>query len=215
MPDQELDHHPVIQDYHRFVADKSLLGVVTDSDEATGIDRRFLPFPDLKRYFDDDGEEDRLLDILNKVLPSAGPPSVASSTVRRDYLKVFAILLRIGQGRFIKLFVIYPGLSDTNLPFVQCPPDFPTSPDFFNEFFEQQWMFCSPEVEYRRMTVLPLRTILPIIEKEKIGAGGDGIVYRIVVHPAYNKLRANSTSLVILLIQARDLRVHPADLKPS
>jgi hypothetical protein len=148
----------------------------------------------LERYFSD--EEDRLLNLLNRVLPSRGPPLVAPSTVRGKYVRVFAILLRIGKGRFIDYFVRHLGLSDNHLPFLQRPPDFPTSPDFFNEFYERQWMFCPQTLEYSRSVIFPPRMVLPILAKEKIGAGGDAIVHKIVVHSAYNKLRA--TSLVIL-----------------
>lgn len=192
---EDPDHFLELQHFHHFVATRCQQGI--GSTEDIDIGSRFLPTSDLETYFDDDGEKDRLRDILNRVLPSPGPPLVDPSAIQSEYLKVFAILLCIGKGRFIVSFVVHPGLSDSHLPFRQRPPDFPTSPDFFDVFFKKQWMFCAPDLQYASYKTLAAGTILPITSRELIGTGGDADVYKIVTHPSYNKLHVNSETPLV------------------
>jgi hypothetical protein len=52
-------------------------------------------------------------------------------------------------------------------------------------------MFCAPDLQYARYKILAPGTILPITSRVPIGNGGDADVYKIMMHPSYNKLHTN------------------------
>lgn len=108
------------------------------------------------------------------------------------YLRVFTILTLIGKGAYIEHFAEHDNLSDTHLPFLSKPAHFPTDPadkTFWDSFFEKQFVFCAHHFYYyENYKQLEELCILPIISKELLAQGGSAAIYKIKLHPFYNKL---------------------------
>lgn len=186
---QQPNHEPALQKFFRFVEEKREPGISGTENEITD----FCPESDLKEYFSD---HDRLEELLRCVLPSTGPVPVQRKPIKTQYTKVFAILLHINRGNFIKHFVIHNSLSDEKLPFDTRPENFPPNLEdidtsFFQDFYERQWMFCAPTLSYERFKDWQARTILPIISKESLGTGGSSETYKIELQSTYNRLEVN------------------------
>ena len=128
-------------------------------------------------------------DLLDAVLDSNQRPAVDPDYVREHYLQSFAILLCIGQGRFIHHFIKYNSLRDQKLPYHTKPDNFPfTTPDIFEDFKRGQWQFCASKLEYKMDSCFKEEEILPITYKDQIGEGGSAIIYKIVIEGDYNSL---------------------------
>ena len=186
---QQPNHEEALRKFFRFVKEKHTPGISGTENETA----YFCPESDLKDYFSD---HDHLEGILRCVLPSTGPVPVQLNPIKMQYTKVFAILLFINRGSFIKYFVRHNSLSDEKLPFDARPENFPSDLEnidthFFQDFYKHQWMFCAPTLSYERCKDWQARTILPIVSKELLGAGGSSETYRIELHPSYNRLEAN------------------------
>ena len=178
------DYHPVIQDFISWVRKNQ----ITEASANPESKRSFIPYPALDDYF---GRPGRMRKLLEVVLPDKDI-SFLKYKVQESYLAIFCILILSGKGRFIHWFVCHSNLSDRHLPFEVCPPHFPvdtSDPNFFESFYQHQWQFCAPEITYNEDLRFEAKEwILPIIEKEEIGGGGSAIIYRIILHEAYNKL---------------------------
>ncbi|XTI93229.1 kinase-like protein [Cenococcum geophilum] len=189
MASSQADNDAHVQEFRRFVQQQSQQGTLGATTGTNTADSRFLPDKALDEYFKDDA---CLLSLLKAVIPFDGHRPVRLCTLRRRFIKIFAILLCIGHGNFIKLFVEDDDLSDKKLPFTNRPTTFPSAgasdEQFFISFSNQQWMFCAPTLTYEPYSYWPARRILPIIDKQEIGDGGSAKTYKIKVHPDYNRL---------------------------
>ncbi|OCL14632.1 kinase-like protein [Glonium stellatum] len=194
MSSSQADNNSHVQDFRRFVQQQSQQGTLGATAKTDTANSRFLPEKVLYEYFDDL----HLLNLLKAVVPFDGHPPVQPRTIRERFAKVFAILLCIGYGNFIKLFAQDDDLSDKKLPFTNCPTAFPrvgvSDEQFFTPFYNQQWMFCVPPLTYEPRSRWPARRILPIIKKRQIGDGGSAKTYKIEVHPDYNQLSPKNAS---------------------
>lgn len=191
MTEPQPDDHPHIQDLLTWADKVRQLGI----GDGANIDRPFIPDPDVEAYFEDIRSIRKLVAAL---FPNGAAPHVDPERIRKKYAKVFLILLLTGNGQFIGLFLREDSLCDRYLPFRSRPARFPQSTadtDFFKYFYHQQWEFCAPIFQYGIDLQFDEKDlILPIISKEKIGGGGSAIVYKIKLHPAYDKLGRESPS---------------------
>lgn len=186
MVEQDAQHSDALQAFHtwRKSPEALLPGIGGPGIETEYM---FIPRSNLENYFKGPRRLENLLDAL---LTSDERPAVDPNYVREHYLQSFAILLCIGEGRFIHYFQQYKSLRDQKLPYRSPPDDFPfMKPEKFEEFKREQWQFCASKLEYSMNDRFKEEDILPIIRKEKIGEGGSAIIYRIVVAEDYNLLR--------------------------
>lgn len=145
--------------------------------------RNFIPLSAVQQYLG-------ASQCVEGLLAALCAENVEAQTVREHYLRTLAILILIGKGHMIKHFVRYHSLKDERLPFRTRPEDFPHSSDakFFDKFRRKQWQFCVTDLEYNMDLHLHKEEILPIVEKEEIGRGGNATVFKIVIASEYNKL---------------------------
>lgn len=146
---------------------------------------KYIPNVTLRTYFHAPRCTNNL---LNALYPDGDPPD--ASVITAHYMRPFAILLSLGCGKFISLFVRFEELQDDKLPFRSKPQKFPHSSreDLWTKFSLQQWEFCAPTLEYSREKVLDQEEILPLRFEGVIGRGGTSSVHKINVHPDYNQL---------------------------
>lgn len=140
----------------------------------------FFPPDAVRKHFD----EQRLRKILLAVDP-LGPLRLAGEIVRKSYLFVFLILLRLGQPLMIRNFMRKDTLSDSRLPFGRHA-DFPRGVSF-SEFDEQQQPFCALVLDGGDVEPSEKR-ILPVTSRMEFAPGGSAMVYKISIHPEFNKM---------------------------
>ena len=118
----------------------------------------------------------RMEDSL-RALFANGDRSPDVDVVISHYLRPFAILLRIGEGRMICQFVNHKSLQDDQLPHTWKPSEFPspTRPDIWATFRQEQWAFYALKLEYSRVRNIGPDEILPINQKNKIAEGGSSV----------------------------------------
>ena len=194
-------HNDALHAFHRWrrSSEAQLPGIGGPKFETVCL---FVPRSNLEEYFDRPLQLENLLDA---VLDSPERPAVDPNYVREHYLKSFATLLCIGEGRMIYHFQQYNSLRDQKLPYHTKPDDFPsTTPDKFDEFKKTQWQFCAPRLEYGMGDRFKEEDILPITRKEKIGEGGSAIIYKIVVDESYNSLRPSGHVISVRSAPLRD-----------
>ncbi|KAL9083192.1 MAG: hypothetical protein Q9165_008635 [Trypethelium subeluteriae] len=154
----------------------------------------FLPEQKLYAYFDE-----KLHDIIDALHQENEHDSFEASSIRKGYLKIFAILLRIERSQAISYFLRYETLADIKLPFQDKPDGFPeeTGHDttFWAEFNESQWIFCAPKLVYKPEAKWHPRQPLPIISRERLDRGSTAETFKIRVHPDYNYLRSNELAV--------------------
>jgi len=190
------DHHPAIQDFLASVEAFQVLGTAGDDLETK---KPFIPWRSLDTYLE---RPHRTLDLLGALFPGVELP-VSHEYVRQKYSKIFCILLLIGEGQFIEPFVKHDSLCDQRLPFDSRPPQFPIvagDPQFFNRFFEQQWMLCARTFGPNDIDVrLEKERVLPIICKERLAGGGSATTFKVTLHEDYNHLRNDSYAESVML----------------
>lgn len=171
--------------YHWIASSKTRRSGIGGSSHVTQCD--FIPPSAVKEYL---GAPRRVEDLLISIFRNEANSIIDAEVIRQHYLRPFAILLLIGKGLMIKHFVQYRSLQDHHLPYRSRTEDFPFSSDssFFEQFANQQWQFCAADLEYNMNLHLHKEEILPIIHKEKIGQGGNAVIFKIRVHEEYNKL---------------------------
>lgn len=179
-------YHPEIITFIRWVEAASIKGTHDPTAVAT---RPFMPLSQLDKYLREGNRTKRLLQALFH----PGQPPIEPEDVWQNCIIVFSILLLIGKGPFISEFIQHEELWDVKLPFSLRPSRFPPSPDgdrFFDSFFQQQWQFyphtfrqnvINAQVENER--------VLPILDKQLLGEGSSAFIYKIKLHPDYDKLR--------------------------
>ncbi|KAI9709972.1 MAG: hypothetical protein M1820_003050 [Bogoriella megaspora] len=178
-----------IQGFHRWYYQNLTSGSRSGATENPDQLSRFIPFEALKDFFDD---SQRLRQILNEVFFPGSQTWIDHFAIGEDCLKVLAILLCIHKEKYIGVFVKHPSLHDTRLPLQQRPAEFPYvstgEPDFFDAFYNKQWVFCTPRLRYQIDIVWEPERILPFVSKDKINGGGSATTYKIELHPGYNGL---------------------------
>ena len=178
------DHLPVVQNFRDWVQRTKVKPVFDSETPASG---EFLPERDVALFF---GDTAKITALLEAALPDV---LVHASEVSLRCAKVFAILLLIGYPEFIKHFLSHANLSDSHLPLLECPNNFPKVDGMFERFQKQQWLLCPHKFEYISFDVVIERDcILPITEKKEIGKGGSSKVYAIKLHEQYDGLSAGS-----------------------
>ena len=180
MPESQAEHDSEIQAFWRWYSTAPRRGI---GGPCHAAQYDFIPYSAVQEYL---GASQRVEGLLGAVRAE----KVDAQYVREHYLRTLAILILIGQGSMINHFVRYSSLMDKRLPFRTRPEDFPHSYDakFFDNFHGKQWQFCVTDLEYNMDLHLHKEEILPIIEKEEIGRGGNATVFKIVVASEYNKL---------------------------
>lgn len=201
-----------LRDFRKWVDETSVPGICGIGATDTPL---FMPVSELNTHFDCN-----LPNIL-KGLFGVSENEERDAQIRKCYVKVFAILLYMGKGELIELFLGYDNLRDEKLPFVKKPDEFPSSPDddFFHKFYNRQWMFCAPEFRNGQIdSHYEDERILPIIHKEELGSPGNtkARAYKTVFHESYNKLDPNvevtpCSCILSKLAQPANLEQKPSD----
>ncbi|KAL8842972.1 MAG: hypothetical protein Q9176_002275 [Flavoplaca citrina] len=188
------DHAAVaIQDLFEWVPKHCINGT---NGPSTSPNHPFMPLPDLQAYFRAHQRTHKILCALfSEREPSAHHSLIQSLEAR--YFRVFTILILIGKGRFIEHFIQYHNLRDDLLPFLAKPQHFPTDPNdatFWESFYEKQFAYCPHFFRHNENYRLEDLLILPITTKEVIGRGGSATLYKIKLHPYYDKLLRHKQS---------------------
>lgn len=182
-PDHNAD--PVIQEFHEWVPKHCKLGT---NGPSPAPNSSFMPLPDLQAYLKAEKRTTRLL----RALYSDCEHRHIIELLEEWYIRVFAILILIGKGRYIEHFVRHESLRDPQLPFLVKPSHFPVDPNypsFWDLFYEKQFAFCPRYFRYyENNQQLEDRRILPIISKEVLDEGGSAAIYKIKLHPHYDQL---------------------------
>lgn len=152
----------------------------------------FIPSADVSEYFNDDTNGDTIKKVLKAFSPDSADP--ARLKIRKDFRKVFCILVSIHKGPWIRHFISHD-LTDALLPFYDRPNAFPidsSDKTFLEDFQRAQWRFCAPVLQ-RSDQIEPTKRyrqeiILPYVSKAKQGEGATSVVYKVEVHAAHNKL---------------------------
>jgi hypothetical protein len=114
-----------------------------------------------------------------------------AQTILDNHVAMLCILTKLRKGAFIYHFVRH-GLCDKNLPYTSKSPPQGFPPDtendkFYEEFCQKQWMFCVPDFPRGFVRDFVNDWILPITKKTPQGGGGSAKVFKIQIHPCYNK----------------------------
>lgn len=184
--DPQPDHNadPIIQEFHEWVSKNCKLGM---NGLSSDLSCPFMPLPDLKKYLK---AEKRTTRLLRALYPDREHWDI--ELLENWYIRVFAILILIGKGRYIEHIVQHRNLRDDKLPFLEKPSHFPVDPDhpsFWDLFKEKQFIFCAQEFRYYENNQrLEDHCILPITSKEVLDQGGSAAIYKIKLHPHYDQL---------------------------
>lgn len=184
------DSNPRIQNFWGWLDDEQQLAYGYSGLE---LEKRsqFVPSSVLKAYFESPRKLQRILDAL---FPNTDDPIEAETILEGDYLTVFVILLSISKGTYIEHFVHHEGLRDDKFPLEARPYEWPktkSSEDFWEDFKAAQWKFY-PYTFARNKTDIRVgsRRILPITERELIKEGGSSKIFKIKIHPDYDRLES-------------------------
>ena len=182
------DHAAVdIQDLFEWVPKHCINGT---NGSSASPDHPFMPLLDLQAYF---RAHHRTHKILRALFFEREPGALHSlvQPLEARYLRVFTILILLGKGRFIEHFIQYHNLRDDLLPFLTEPQHFPIDPNdptFWDSFYKKQFAYCPHFFRHNENYRLEDLLILPITTKEVISRGGSATLYKIKLHPYYDKL---------------------------
>lgn len=185
---EQPSYNPIIQDFFEWVQKNRVLGLI---DPASTEKAWYLPHHLLKTYFAS-SQYYHLKKLLSVVYQGEEIP-VDPDDVARRYSSVFCILLFIGKARYIQRFAQSDKLQDSNLPFIH-PEEFPSGADHednqevFERFYQRQWMFCAPELNYRNERVFDENRVLPMVITDILKPGGSANLYKVVLDKNYNYL---------------------------
>ncbi|KAL0253078.1 hypothetical protein SLS55_010528 [Diplodia seriata] len=172
------------QEFHDWIESQWMKGFGAPDLTANSV---YVPQQRIDEYFKAGRNVGQILQRLNP----DGNLKTYQSTIVKDYSRVLCILLLLGQGHQIEIFVRHTSLCDTRLPFEQKPAHFPVDDDgvdFFDRFKEVQWQFCAQPLTYNMNLVYEDARILPIMTKDPIGTGGSAQIFKITLHQAYDEL---------------------------
>lgn len=167
------------QEALKWLDDNSLLSVAISAGPGQ---QRFVPSSLAREHF----TKDRLESLLEAVCPPGFQcRQISLDIVNKGYVLIFLILLRLNEAAMIKEFLFHARFSDRYLPFdehTRLPPGVPKE-----QFLLEQQPFCAVFIRQGEEH-FQSQSILPIMRKEEIAHGGSAIVYRIEIHPEYDKL---------------------------
>ena len=183
----QYDEDPHIQHFLRWAATPNTL-----SSGCRGIaneeDCSYIAYNNkLRAYFN---EPHRIMNLLKALFPQKDMGQLPNvRTIKERYLRVFSILIRIHQGRFIDYFVHYESLDDDHLPLDSQPFSWPESTDtaFFKRFEDMQWYFFPASFRVGDVIHFSKNRILPIT-KEWLGEGGSAVINKVILDDEYNEL---------------------------
>ncbi|KAK5452793.1 hypothetical protein LTS15_006941 [Exophiala xenobiotica] len=165
----------------------------------TDLECTFVPSDTLaNEVFSDEALLSRLLTYAY-----AGSVPVLSAHVRRDFLKVFYILLNIRKLHYIHVFV-HMKWSDNVLP-IDDVSECPEISDIRDLFWAEQWRFHVPHLTQNFRQRWHAQTILPLISEDLIFEAKDLQIRKLSIHQAYSNLscRGNAQAFVVLKSYAR------------
>ncbi|KAK0514062.1 hypothetical protein JMJ35_003784 [Cladonia borealis] len=116
--------------------------------------------------------------------------------------KTFAALILIREEKKIIAFLEHYLQSDSQnldsrLPFSKSELETILSPDVASEFYEHQWELIAPVFTHRLLhRNIPIEFILPFVESRRIGGGGFGDVYEVVITAGHHKFKDINTTKV-------------------
>lgn len=179
------DHHTCIQDFLKWSESPHTFRIGCGGFE-NEEERKYIPLKKLRERLNRRSVED----LLRALFVNGERLAPDVDVIMSHYLRPFAILLAIGEGRMIYQFVIHKALEDDRLPLLQKPSEFPLSTrgDIWAAFRQEQWAFCALTLEYSMGLCIGPDEILPINHKEKLAEGGSSITYKILVDRDYDKL---------------------------
>lgn len=134
-----------------------------------------------------EGTIEAVVPVKNNLLPTP-------EDILPNYIQVFCTLLNISEGQWIDWFRRYENLQDSSLPFASgnSPPHWPkdtTDGKFLEKFSKEQWKFCVPELKKPLFDrYFHEDQVLPIISKKFLANGSTATLWKIKLHPSYNKL---------------------------
>lgn len=178
---------------NRFVeqVDRCRAEEILDPTSTPQRTRPFVPIDEIKAYFEDQ-QCTEFFSILSALFPSG--LKIYPKEILPKYTAVFCILLYIGRGQYIDYFRHYNSLSDAALPFnpAHPPANIPHAaedPGFLNRFCEEQWRFCAQVLEDNLEDKhFESERVLPIISKQRLAGGRSANLWKIKIHPSYNKI---------------------------
>jgi len=161
-----------------------------DESSPTGA-RPFILIHELKSYLN----KDRLRKLLFYVQQTCSNEQV----IRDNYVVVFAVLLKIGKGAYIKHFTSEDSLVDDRLPFTTSNGWTKDSSYFFEDFYEAQWQFCAKRLERGRLNDnrVPKEIVMPFKKMDVLKKGPDSTVFRVEIFPEYNYLNRVSCRYLV------------------
>jgi hypothetical protein len=115
------------------------------------------------------------------------------SLILRDYVVVFSILTKMHKSDYISHFV-EKQFKDSSLPLERnnMPKSWKDQlyiRDLWNEFINEQWMFCPYNFDRLANAELSESLILPILSKDplqgKAVEGDLAILYKVKIHPSF------------------------------
>ena len=195
MGTSQSDHFMEIQDFHQWINRARVPGICNSQASFASY---FVPKSVLREHFQHPYYAKKLLAALYPDVECRVDPEQIL-----PYSKVFAILLLIGNGKYIQHFVQHDELQDHYLPFEHQPTSFPTAtadPDFFKNFCQKQWQFCPPKFNDKMKKHFKADCVLPIVKEERIAEGASAKVYKICLHKEYNYLHREDINSSVIIV---------------
>lgn len=165
--------YAVKDDLTTFVHDEAKVG-----RNGSGEPVEYIPSSALRQYWNETRLRDAFLEYdLHE----------NSDEISNKFLRVFSILVYIGEPRAIERFRGY-ARDDHSLPVKEFPSDWlklPNTGNIYQSFLEHQWMFCPLEFssDFIHKRHLPTPMILPVASMDPLckehGDGDVAIVYRV------------------------------------
>ena len=177
---QQPGYAECIEAFQKYIKTKQVCGSNSSSSEA-----KFIQFYALHDYFD--------ANRTGEVFKLLSQPNLGNEIRRKNYLRVFSILVFIGKAEYITQFIRYPGLDDRHLPFLSPthpPHNWPPIEEFYPAFYSAQWQFCPQKFARENLWNVCFEEdhILPIVEKIQMRKGRNAVIYKIKVLENYNTL---------------------------
>jgi hypothetical protein len=177
---QQPGYAEFIEAFRKYIKAKQVCGSNSSSSEA-----KFIQFYALQGYFD--------ANRMGEIFKLLSQPNLGNEICRKNYLRVFSILVFIGKAEYITQFIRYPGLDDRHLPFLSPthpPHNWPPIEEFYPAFYSAQWQFCPQKFAREILWNVYFEEdhILPIVKKIQMGKGRSAVIYKIKVLENYNTL---------------------------
>ncbi|KAK3667545.1 hypothetical protein LTR22_001723 [Elasticomyces elasticus] len=186
------NHDPAVQEALQWLKDNGCNSCASDQPSDPRQTKRFIPAQAVRKHFD----YTRLTTIIKALRPTCQLfqcQQVAGRIVREGYHLVFCILLRINKAPHIETFLRHD-LSDKILPVDQRPHGFPDSVSF-EDFRDKQWPFCAYKLFAGMVKSISSEKIIAIVSRTELAKGDGSTIYKIQVHPEYDGLQDDETSV--------------------